>query len=55
MTDVYTPEFDPETGVPLRKVRSFVLREGRLTKGQERALVLRAQAEARGRARRTPR
>lgn len=38
MSDVYTPEFDPETGVPLRKVRSFVLREGRLTKGQERAL-----------------
>lgn len=39
MTDVYTPEFDPDTGRPLRKVRSFVLREGRLTKGQERALA----------------
>jgi tRNA (guanine-N7-)-methyltransferase len=38
MTEVYTPEFDPETGRPLRKVRSFVLREGRLTRGQERAL-----------------
>ena len=38
MTDVYTLELDPETGKPLRKVRSFVLREGRLTKGQERAL-----------------
>ena len=38
MTDVYTVELDPETGKPLRKVRSFVLREGRLTKGQERAL-----------------
>ncbi len=38
MSDVYTPEFDPETGKPLRKVRSFVLREGRLTKGQERAM-----------------
>lgn len=37
MVDVYTPEFDPETGRSLRKVRSFVLREGRLTKGQERA------------------
>lgn len=39
MIDVYTPEFDPETGKPLRKVQSFVLREGRLTKGQERALA----------------
>lgn len=38
MSDVYTPEFDPETGRPLRKVRSFVLREGRLTTGQARAL-----------------
>jgi tRNA (guanine-N7-)-methyltransferase len=38
MSDVYTLEFDPESGKPLRKVRSFVLREGRLTKGQERAL-----------------
>lgn len=38
MIDVFTPEFDPETGVPLRKIRSFVLREGRLTRGQERAL-----------------
>jgi len=38
MSEVYTPEFDPETGRPLRKVRSFVLREGRLTRGQERAL-----------------
>lgn len=39
MSDVYTLEFDPETGAPLRKVRSFVLREGRLTRGQERALA----------------
>ncbi len=39
MSKVYTPEFDPETGKPLRKVQSFVLREGRLTKGQERALT----------------
>lgn len=39
MISVYTPEFDPETGKPLRKVQSFVLREGRLTKGQERALA----------------
>lgn len=39
MSDVYTLEFDPETGAPLRKVRSFVLREGRLTRGQERALT----------------
>lgn len=38
MSEVYTPEFDPESGRPLRKVRSFVLREGRLTRGQERAL-----------------
>lgn len=38
MIDVFTPDFDPETGIPLRKVRSFVLREGRLTRGQERAL-----------------
>lgn len=37
MAEVYTPEVDPETGRPLRKVRSFVLREGRLTRGQERA------------------
>lgn len=39
MTDVYTPEFDPQTGAALRRVRSFVLREGRLTRGQERALA----------------
>lgn len=39
MITVYTPEFDPETGKPLRKVQSFVLREGRLTRGQERALT----------------
>lgn len=38
MSDVHTPEFDPDTGRPLRRVRSFVLREGRLTKGQQRAL-----------------
>jgi tRNA (guanine-N7-)-methyltransferase len=37
--EVYTPDIDPETGKPLRRVRSFVLREGRLTKGQERALA----------------
>lgn len=39
MITVYTPEFDPETGKPLRKIQSFVLREGRLTKAQERALA----------------
>ncbi|MFZ5724295.1 MAG: tRNA (guanosine(46)-N7)-methyltransferase TrmB [Pseudomonadota bacterium] len=39
MSSVYTPEFDPETGKPLRKVQSFVRREGRLTRGQERALA----------------
>lgn len=38
MIDVYTPRFDPATGKVLRKVRSFVLREGRLTNAQERAL-----------------
>ncbi len=38
MIDVYTPQFDPKTGKVLRKVRSFVLREGRLTNAQERAL-----------------
>lgn len=37
MTDVIKPELTP-AGKPLRQVRSFVRREGRLTKGQEQAL-----------------
>ncbi|WP_394128975.1 tRNA (guanosine(46)-N7)-methyltransferase TrmB [Shewanella maritima] len=37
MSDVTTAEFNEE-GKYLRKVRSFVLREGRLTKGQAQAL-----------------
>ncbi|PIJ48896.1 tRNA (guanosine(46)-N7)-methyltransferase TrmB [Erwinia sp. OLTSP20] len=35
--NVISPEFD-ENGRPLRKVRSFVRRQGRLTKGQQQAL-----------------
>ncbi len=38
MLDFLDRETDPETGRRLRKVRSFVLREGRLTHGQEKAL-----------------
>lgn len=37
INDVITPEFD-ENGRPLRRIRSFVRRQGRLTKGQELAL-----------------
>ncbi|MCL1036850.1 tRNA (guanosine(46)-N7)-methyltransferase TrmB [Shewanella corallii] len=37
MSEVTTAEFNEE-GKYLRKIRSFVLREGRLTKGQEQAL-----------------
>ncbi|MFH8135488.1 tRNA (guanosine(46)-N7)-methyltransferase TrmB [Pantoea osteomyelitidis] len=37
INDVITPEFD-ENGRPLRRIRSFVRRQGRLTKGQEQAL-----------------
>ncbi|MCX8956969.1 tRNA (guanosine(46)-N7)-methyltransferase TrmB [Erwinia psidii] len=35
--DVISPEFD-EHGRPLRRIRSFVRRQGRLTKGQQHAL-----------------
>lgn len=35
--DVISPEFD-ESGRPLRRIRSFVRRQGRLTKGQQHAL-----------------
>ncbi|WP_054674961.1 tRNA (guanosine(46)-N7)-methyltransferase TrmB [Parasalinivibrio latis] len=38
MTDVIKPEFN-EDGKLVRKIRSFVRREGRLTKGQESALT----------------
>ena len=37
INDVITPEFD-ENGRPLRRIRSFVRRQGRLTKGQQMAL-----------------
>ena len=37
INDVSTPEFD-ENGRPLRRIRSFVRRQGRLTKGQQLAL-----------------
>jgi tRNA (guanine-N7-)-methyltransferase len=37
--DVITPEFD-ENGRPIRRIRSFVRRQGRLTKGQQQALDL---------------
>jgi hypothetical protein len=35
--DVISAEFD-ENGRPLRRIRSFVRRQGRLTKGQQHAL-----------------
>ena len=38
MLDFIKQDKDPVTGRVMRKVRSFVLREGRLTPGQERAL-----------------
>lgn len=38
MLDFLHRDADPTTGKPMRKVRSFVLREGRLTRGQEKAL-----------------
>ena len=37
INDVITPEFD-ENGRPLRRIRSFVRRQGRLTKGQQQAV-----------------
>lgn len=37
INDVITPEFD-ENGRPLRRIRSFVRRQGRLTKGQQLAV-----------------
>lgn len=37
INDVITPEFD-ENGRPLRRIRSFVRRQGRLTKGHQQAL-----------------
>ncbi|PKH25024.1 tRNA (guanosine(46)-N7)-methyltransferase TrmB [Enterobacterales bacterium CwR94] len=37
MNDVISPEYD-ENGRPLRRIRSFVRRQGRLTKGQQQAL-----------------
>ena len=38
MLDFINHDKDPETGKVMRKVRSFVLREGRLTAGQRNAL-----------------
>ncbi|ERP89245.1 hypothetical protein A15D_00319 [Alcanivorax sp. MD8A] len=38
MLDFIKQDKDPETGKVMRKVRSFVLREGRLTTGQRNAL-----------------
>ena len=38
MLDFIKQDKDPETGQVMRKVRSFVLREGRLTAGQRNAL-----------------
>ena len=38
MLDFLKQDSDPQTGKVMRKVRSFVLREGRLTPGQRRAL-----------------
>ena len=35
--DVISPEFD-ENGRAMRRIRSFVRRQGRLTKGQQQAL-----------------
>lgn len=37
--DVITPEYDDQ-GRPVRRIRSFVRRQGRLTKGQQQALDL---------------
>ncbi|MGM3161451.1 tRNA (guanosine(46)-N7)-methyltransferase TrmB [Dickeya undicola] len=37
INNVISPEFD-EDGRPLRRIRSFVRRQGRLTKGQQQAL-----------------
>ena len=37
INDVISPEFD-ENGRALRRIRSFVRRQGRLTKGQQHAL-----------------
>ncbi len=37
INDVITPEFDQD-GRPLRRIRSFVRRQGRLTQGQQHAL-----------------
>ncbi|HCI11966.1 MAG TPA: tRNA (guanosine(46)-N7)-methyltransferase TrmB, partial [Alcanivorax sp.] len=38
MLDFLHQDKDPETGKVMRRVRSFVLREGRLTHGQRKAL-----------------
>jgi tRNA (guanine-N7-)-methyltransferase len=38
MLDFLNRERDPETGKVMRRVRSFVLREGRLTRGQAQAI-----------------
>ena len=38
MLDFLHQDKDPETGKVMRRVRSFVLREGRLTQGQRKAL-----------------
>lgn len=38
MLDFLRQQQDPDTGKVMRRVRSFVLREGRLTAGQQRAL-----------------
>ena len=38
MLDFINQDIDPDTGKVMRKVRSFVLREGRLTHGQKNAL-----------------
>ena len=38
MLDFLHHDKDPETGKVMRRVRSFVLREGRLTHGQRKAL-----------------
>ena len=37
INDVISPEFD-ENGRAMRRIRSFVRRQGRLTKGQQHAL-----------------
>ena len=38
MLDFINQDKDPESGRVMRRVRSFVLREGRLTKGQQQAI-----------------